>query len=296
MAQWVGQPLKRIEDPRLLTGRGIFVADLPLREPYAAAILRSPHAHARIRSIDVSAALAAPGVAGVITGADVLAHTKPFAVGVDAPVKYYCLATDKARFVGEPVAVVVARDRYLAEDALDLIQVEYEPLPAVVDPEDALKPGAPILHENVGSNEACHREIVYGDVDGAFAGADVVIRERFRYPKYSSTPIETYCVVAAYEPTSGVLTITSNFMGPFILHALVARAGTGGESSALRRTARYRRQLRHQDQHLSLPCADRAERDAHRGDRTMDRGSSRALACFLQRRGSRGLSRTGRAQ
>jgi 2-furoyl-CoA dehydrogenase large subunit len=224
MAQWVGQPLKRIEDPRLLTGRGVFVADLPLREPYAAAILRSPHAHARIRSIDASAALAAQGVAGVITGADVLAYTRPFAVGVDAPVKYYCLATDKARFVGEPVAVVVARDRYLAEDALELIQVEYEPLPAVVDPEDALKPGAPILHENVGSNEACHREIVYGDVDGAFARADVVIRERFRYPKYSSTPIETYGVVAAYDPTTGVLTITSNFMGPFILHALVARA------------------------------------------------------------------------
>jgi 2-furoyl-CoA dehydrogenase large subunit len=224
MTQWVGQPLKRIEDPRLLTGRGVFVADLPLREPYAAAILRSPHAHARIRSIDASAALLAPGVAGVITGADVLAHTKPFAVGVQAPVKYFCLATDKARFVGEPVAVVVARDRYLAEDALDLIQVEYEPLSAVVDPEDALKPGAPILHENVGSNEACHREIVYGDVDGAFAGADVVIRERFRYPKYSSTPIETYGVVAAYDPTTGVLTITSNFMGPFILHALVARA------------------------------------------------------------------------
>jgi len=224
MAQWVGQPLKRVEDPRLLTGRGVFVADLPLKEPYAAAILRSPYAHARIRSIDASAALGAPGVAGVITGADVLAHTQPFAVGVQAPVKYYCLATDKARFVGEPVAVVVARDRYLAEDALDLVQVEYEPLPAVVDPEDALKPDAPILHEAVGSNEACHREIVYGDVAGAFAEADVVIRERFRYPKYSSTPIETYGVIAAYDPSTGVLTITSNFMGPFILHGLVARA------------------------------------------------------------------------
>ena len=224
MAQWVGQPLKRVEDPRLLTGRGVFVADLPLKEPYAAAILRSPHAHARIRSIDTSAAMDAPGVAGVITGADVLAHTQPFAVGVEAPVKYYCLATDKARFVGEPVAVVIARDRYLAEDTLELIQVEYEPLPAVVDAEDALRPGAPILHETVGSNEACHREIVYGDVEGAFAGADVVIRERFRYPKYSSTPIETYGVIAAYDPSIGVLTITSNFMGPFILHALVARA------------------------------------------------------------------------
>jgi 2-furoyl-CoA dehydrogenase large subunit len=224
MAPWIGQPLKRVEDPRLLTGRGVFVADLPVKNPYAAAILRSPHAHARIRSIDATAALSAPGVAGAITGADVLAHTQPFAVGVEAPVKYYCLATDKARFVGEPVAVVIARDRYLAEDALDLIQVEYEPLPAVVDPEDALKPGAPILHEGVGSNEACHREIVYGEVESAFAGADVVIRERFRYPKYSSTPIETYGVIAAYDPSIGVLTITSNFMGPFILHGLVARA------------------------------------------------------------------------
>src|ERR1700719_2282263 len=182
MAPWIGQPLKRVEDPRLLTGRGVFVADLPLKNPYAAAILRSPHAHARIRSIDPTAALSAPGVAGVITGADVLAHTQPFAVGVEAPVKYYCLATDKARFVGEP-------------------------MPAVVDPEDALRPGAPILHENVGSNEACHREIVYGDVEGAFAGADVVIRERFRYPKYSSTPIETCGVIAAYDPSNGVLTI-----------------------------------------------------------------------------------------
>ena len=97
MAPWIGQPLKRAEDPRLLTGRGVFVADLPVKNPYAAAILRSPHAHARIRSIDATAALSAPGVAGAITGADVLAHTQPFAVGVEAPVKYYCLATDKAR-------------------------------------------------------------------------------------------------------------------------------------------------------------------------------------------------------
>ena len=224
MEKWIGRPLKRAEDPRLLTGRGVFVADLPLKDPYAAAILRSPHAHARIHSINAAAARFARGVAGVITGAEVLAYTQPFAVGVQAPVKYYCLATDKVRFVGEPVAVVIARDRYLAEDVLELIQVEYEPLPAVVEPEEALKPGAPILHEAVGSNEACHREIVYGGVDGAFAGADVVIREHFRFPKYSSTPIETYGVIAAYDAASGVLTITSNFMGPFILHGLVARA------------------------------------------------------------------------
>ncbi len=224
MAKWVGQPLKRAEDPRLLTGRGAFVADLPLKQPYAGAIRRSPHAPARIRAIDAAAALRAPGVAGVITGADALKYTQPFSVGVQAPVKYYCMATDKARFVGEPVALVVARDRYLAEDALELIQVDYDPLPAVVDPERALEAGAPLLHDAVGSNEACHRHIVYGEVERAFAEAGVVIRERFRYPKYSSTPLETYGVIGAFDPATGVLTITSNFMGPFILHALVARA------------------------------------------------------------------------
>src|SRR5262249_34977697 len=177
MANWVGQPLERVEDARLLTGRGAFVADLPLKDAHTAAILRSPHAHARIRSIDTSAAVRAQGVVGVITGADALAHTQPFAVGVEAPVAYYCIATDKVRFVGAPVAVIVARDRYLAQDALDVVQVDYEPLPAVVDQENALLPDAPILHENVGSNEACHREIAYGDVKRAFADADVVIRE-----------------------------------------------------------------------------------------------------------------------
>jgi 2-furoyl-CoA dehydrogenase large subunit len=226
MAQqkWVGQPLKRAEDPRLLTGAGAFVADLPFKNLHAAAILRSPYVHARIRAIDCSEAARAPGVVAIITGADAKALTRPFAVGVQAPVKYYCIAVDKVRFVGEPVAVVVARDRYLAEDALDLIQVDYEPLPAVVDPERALDPGAPVLHEEAGSNLACHRHVKYGDPDRAFEQADVVIRERLRYPKYSSTPIETYGVVAAYEPTSGVLTVTSNFMGPFIMHALVGRA------------------------------------------------------------------------
>ncbi|MGH7905770.1 MAG: xanthine dehydrogenase family protein molybdopterin-binding subunit [Candidatus Binataceae bacterium] len=222
--KWVGQPLKRAEDPRLLVGQGTFLADLPFQNLHYAAILRSPYAHARIRGIDAAAALKNPRVAGVITGADALASTRPFAVGVRVPVKYYCMATDKVRFVGEPVAVVVARDRYIAEDALDLIEVDYEPLPAVVDPEAAVAPGAPILHEEIGSNVACHRLIVYGDPERAFTEADVVISESFRYPKYGSTPIETYGIVASFERSSGVLTITSNFMGPFILHPLTARA------------------------------------------------------------------------
>ncbi|HEX9506088.1 MAG TPA: xanthine dehydrogenase family protein molybdopterin-binding subunit, partial [Acidimicrobiia bacterium] len=160
---------------------------------------------------------------GVITGEDVSKSTKPFSVGVTAPVRYYCAATDRARFVGEPVAVVVARDRYLAEDAADAMVVRYEPLPAVVDPERALEPDAPVLHEAVGSNLAGHRRLVYGDPEGAFADADIVIRERFRFPKYASTPIETYGIIARWDPLDDVLTVWSNFMGPFIMHPLTAR-------------------------------------------------------------------------
>src|SRR5204862_5383279 len=157
-------------------------------------------------------------------GADVAKACKPFGVGVTTPVQYYPSATDKVRFVGEPVAVVVARDRYLAEDAAEAVVVDYEPLPAVVDPEKALEPGAPVLHEQVGSNLAGHRRLVYGDPDRAFREAEVVIRERFKFPKFSSTPIETYGVVARWDPIDAVYTAWANFMGPFIMHALTARA------------------------------------------------------------------------
>ena len=220
---WIGQPMKRVEDPHLLTGRGRYLDDQPFPDARHAAIVRSPHAHARILGYDVSAALAAPGVAGVITGADVAERTKPFGVGVTAPVRYHCAATDKVRFVGEPVAVVVGRDRYSAEDAAERVVVHYEPLPAVVDPERALEPDAPVLHEAVGTNLANSRRLVYGDPDGAFRDADVVIRERFHFPKYGSTPIETYAIVARWDPFEQILTIWSNFMGPFIMHPLVAR-------------------------------------------------------------------------
>jgi 2-furoyl-CoA dehydrogenase large subunit len=221
---WIGQPVKRIEDARLLSGRGNFIDDLlPCPNVHHAAIVRSPHAHARILGYDVSAALAMDGVVAVITGDDVARLSKPFSVGVPAPVRYYCTATDKARFVGEPVAVVVARSRYLAEDAAEAVIVRYEPLPAVVDVERALEPGAPVLHEAVGSNLAGHRRLVYGDPDRAFAEAEIIIRERFRYPKYSSTPIETYGVIARWDPVEGAYTLWANFMGPFIMHPLTAR-------------------------------------------------------------------------
>src|SRR5882762_3589712 len=221
--RWIGKSVRRVEDFRLLTGRGTFIDDHPpVGNIHHAAIVRSPYAHARIVGYDVTRARAAEGVVAVITGEHVAKETRPFAVGVTTPVHYYCAATDKVRFVGEPVAVVVARDRYLAEDAAELVEVEYEPLPAVIDPEKALEPDAPVLHDTVGTNLAGHRRLVYGDPERAFREAEVVVRERFRFPKYGSTPIETYGIIARWE-LDGVCTVWSNFMGPFIMHPLTAR-------------------------------------------------------------------------
>ena len=169
-----------------------------------AAIVRSPHAHARILGYDTTAALAMPGVVGVVTGADVADRTKPFGVGVtdagplllrrhrQGPLR------GRAGGGGGGARSVHGRGCRRARG-----QVQYEPLPAVVDPERALEPDAPVLHEAVGTNLAAHRRFVYGDPDQAFRDADVVIRERFRFPKYGSTPIETYAIVARWNPFDG---------------------------------------------------------------------------------------------
>ena len=222
--KWVGRSVKRHEDPRLLTGRGKFVDDLTLPHVHHLAILRSPHPHARLRRVDVAEALRAPGVAAVLTGEDVAARCRPFSAAISTPVKYFCMAVDTVRYVGEPIAAVVARDRYAAEDALDLIRVEYEELPAVVDQEEAMRPGAPVIHEGVPNNAANHRVMRYGDVDAAFAGADLVVSERFVFHRYSSTPMECYAIAALHDPAEDVLTIWSNFHGPFILHPVVGMA------------------------------------------------------------------------
>ncbi|GGG25958.1 xanthine dehydrogenase family protein molybdopterin-binding subunit [Paenibacillus abyssi] len=221
----IGQPMARVEDARLTSGQGTFIEDLnPLPNIHHAAILRSPYPHARIKAIRTEKAERMPGVKGVVTGEDIARMTVPFPVGVTAPVKYYSLAVEKVRFVGEPVAVVVAKNRYLAEDALEAIEVDYEPLPAVVDIEKALEQDAPLLHDEVGSNIANHRFFDYGDVDRAFAEADHVIKHKFRFPKYSATPVETYGVIAQYESSGNHLTIWSNFHGPFTLQSVMAAA------------------------------------------------------------------------
>ena len=225
---WVGAALPRKEDRPLLTGRGRFIDDL---EPVAglrhAAILRSPHPHARIRSIDVSRAAALPGVVGVVTGAEIAAVAGPIPSVVRAKMRFHVCATHKARYAGEPVAVVVAKDRYVAEDALELITVDYEPLPGVSRIEDAIAPGAPLLFEEAGSNLAQDRSFRYGDPDAAFAEAaraGRTFRYDYRFPRSIATPMETYGVIAQYEADPDRYTVWSNFQGPFVLQPLMAGA------------------------------------------------------------------------
>src|SRR5262249_38317548 len=149
-----------------------------------AAILRSPHAHALIKSIDTHAALRAPGVAAVLTGADIVKLAAPLAMGIRAPIQSWPIAVERVRYVGEPVAVVVAADRYLAEDALELIEIEYESLEAVVDPVAALSSKV-LLHDGLKSNIASERKFRYGDPEAAFAKAAHRIAVEIKYPRNS---------------------------------------------------------------------------------------------------------------
>jgi 2-furoyl-CoA dehydrogenase large subunit len=160
----------------------------------------------------------------VLTGADVKALTSSLVVGVKAPLECWPIAVDRVRYVGEPVAVVVACDRYRAEDALESIDVRYRPLPAVVDPLAAAAPGAPILHPAVKSNVVGERTFRYGDPERAFAAAAHRIRVDVRYPRNSCTPIETYGIVAEYDPGEDAYDVLANFQGPFSLHPVMARA------------------------------------------------------------------------
>ena len=223
--RWIGKSLPRVEDERLMRGTGRYIDDL---EPFpgckVAAIVRSPYAHAHIRHIDVEAALQVPGVVGAITGANVRQEMRPFSVGVPAPIEYYPMAIDKVRFVGEPVAVVVADSRYIAEDAAELVHVEYDPLPAVTGVEAAIQAESPVLHENVGSNVANHRIFSYGEWEQPLKDAPHIISARFEFPKTNATPIETYGVIANYAPGTDEYTIWANFHGPFTLHTVMAQA------------------------------------------------------------------------
>ena len=204
MAEHAGQLIRRREDPRLVTGTGQFIDDLRFADCLHAAILRSLHAHARILAIDTSRAAKAPGVVAVVTGADLGRANAPIPVfnehpGLPRACGIVPLATGRVRFVGEPVAAVVATDRYLAQDALELIAVEYEALPAVTDVEAALAAGAPLVHEALGTNVAADWRQRVGDLDGAFQDADVVVRVKLRVARGGGHPLETRGLVARPE-------------------------------------------------------------------------------------------------
>ena len=221
----IGRTVERVEDAGLLTGRGRYIDDLPVRRETAhLAILRSPHGHADIRAIDTAAARALPGVFAVLTGDDIARLTRSMTVGVKANVECWPIARDRVRYVGEPVALVVAENRYVAEDALDLIEVEYETLAAIVDPEKALATDASVLHPSLGTNLINERSFRYGDPEAALATADHRISIRIAYPRNSCTPIETYGVIAEYDPGEDAYDVTANFQGPFSIHAVISRA------------------------------------------------------------------------
>ena len=196
--------VRRREDPRLITGAGQFVDDLRVPGCLHAAMLRSPHAHARIRAVDVAAARRAPGVAGVFVAEDLGPAGDPMPIyaphpALPVPCKIRPLARDRVRFVGEPVAVVIADDVYRAYDALDLIRVEYDPLPALVDVEAALAPGAPVLHEEIGSNVVAEWRQQVGDVDAALRSAPVRVRTRIRLARGGAHPLEPRALIAEWH-------------------------------------------------------------------------------------------------
>lgn len=221
----VGRSVQRVEDAALLTGGGQYLDDLPVAPgTLSLAFVRSPHGHADIRGINARAALAAPGVRAVVTGEDVIRLTRSMTVGVKANVECWPLAVDRVRYVGEPVAIIVAEDRYLAEDAADLVEVDYAPRAAVIDPIAALLPDAEVLHPTLGSNMINERRFCYGNPEAAFAEAPHRVGINVAYPRNSCTPIETYGVVASYDPGEDSFDILANFQGPFSIHAVVARA------------------------------------------------------------------------
>jgi len=223
--RFVGQAIERVEDLSLLTGSALFGDDMPVRgNTLYAAILRSPHAHAEILSIDTSQALARPGVAAVITGPEVKAASDPFIVGVKAPIDDWALAIDRVRYVGEPVALVVAADRYLAEDAVNAIEVEYRALPIEADPRTALREGATLLHPACRSNVVHERDFTYGDPDQAFAGAPHRIALEVEYPRVLCSPMEGYVVVADHNAAEDSYDVVANFQGPFSVLTVVPRA------------------------------------------------------------------------
>jgi aerobic carbon-monoxide dehydrogenase large subunit len=220
-----GKRVRRQEDPRLITGTAFYLDDLKVPGMHHACIVRSPYGAAKIKSIDTSAALATPGVAAVFTGADV-AKLGPVPTAASLPglrvPTHHLLAQDRVYFVGHPVAVVVATDRYIARDAADLVVVEYEEAPAVSDPEKAIAPGAPAVHPEWPDNVAFTFHQEGGDTDAAFRDAEVVVKQRITSQRLIPTAMEGRGVLAEWRPGERSLTLHSSTQIPHLLRTLVA--------------------------------------------------------------------------
>ena len=217
---YIGQSVRRFEDPRLLTGQGSYVDDIKLPGLLHAAVLRSPHAHANIRSIDGSTASRLPGVVAVFTAADIqdLAAELPTRTNTGAdelnPPKHPILASEKVCYVGQPTAIVIAEDQYSAADALEQILVDYEILPVVMEPNEALKEGSTIVHSDLGSNVSLRTLNSGGDLDTAFAEADHVVRQTYQVQRLAPAPMEPRGLVADYHPEDDLLTVWDSTQHP----------------------------------------------------------------------------------
>ena len=226
---YVGKRILRKDGPEKVTGRAKYTGDIQLSGMLVGLILRSPHAHARILNIDTTRAEQLNGVKAVITARDTAGKKHGFVETPRYPPDQYPLALDRVRFVGEEVAAVAATDLYIAEEALSLIQVEYEPLPAVFDPEAAMRPGAPEIHGTHPKvnepliNIAGKTETGWGDVEAAFAQADYVREDRFESHLRTHGYLEPQVTVASYEP-GGKLNVWTSSMGPFLKRAKLARS------------------------------------------------------------------------
>ena len=222
---YIGRAVKRVEDPRLIRGIATYVDDIVLPGMLHVAILRSPYAHARINRIETGAAKALAGVVFVCTGADV--NDKCGLVPCASPMpdsripKHTVLAGDRVYFVGHPVAAVVAADRYTARDALDLIEVEYEPLSVVSDPEAALAKGSPLTHPDLGTNVAFTWSVASGDLEAAFKQADLVIQQRMIHQRLIPMPIEPRGCVASWHPGEQSLTLYTSTQIPHLIRMLL---------------------------------------------------------------------------
>jgi 2-furoyl-CoA dehydrogenase large subunit len=213
--KYIGAKRRAKEHPRFVTGRGRYVADIAPAGVKHIALVASPHASARILSIDTKNAEAVPGVLYVLTGEEFRANTDSLLIGVDAPkVKRWALAGDVVRYAGEWVAAVVADTRAIAEDAAELVEVEYEPLPHLIDAEAALAADAPLVHPVHGSNVLYRRRFVWGPVEAAFANAEHRISFRAKWGRSATVPIETFGVVASWDPGTEILDIWASIQMP----------------------------------------------------------------------------------